>query len=256
MSKPNEDPFYAVRDDVNGQVDKIKSRYARFNELLRSSDASASAEFKELRKEIGKNLRKVERDIGGLKGAVEQIDKHREKFGHVRDQELMLRKKFVTDMQTSINEIKAGIDSPAVRRKLEEDDLKARNLAAPVSTNDVNLMNNPSGRSSLENENSAFINDQKGRTKQMIRQQDENLEGLSEAVGRLGYMATDINQELKEQNKMLNKLDEDLDDAGNKMNFVMAQLSKLLKTKDGCQIWTIVILAVILILLVCLTIWT
>lgn len=33
------------------------------------------------------------------------------------------------------------------------------------------------------------------------------------------------------------------------MNVVMASLSKLLKTKDGCQIWTIVILAVVLIIL-------
>jgi len=254
MSKANEDPFYAVRDDVNNQVDKIKQRFARFQELVRSGDSSTSSEFKELRKEIGKNLRKIERDITGLKGAVEQIEKHREKFTHVRDQELMLRKKFVTDMQNVINDVKAGIDSPAVRRKLEEDEMKARNLSTPTSANDINLMNS-SGRSGLQEENQAFINDQKTRSKMMIKQQDENLQGLDEAVGRLNVMAGDINVELKTQNKMLNKLDEDLDDAGNKMNFVQAQLSKLLKTKDGCQIWTIVILAVVLILLVCLTIW-
>lgn len=48
---------------------------------------------------------------------------------------------------------------------------------------------------------------------------------------------------------MIDALETDLDDAGNKMNVVMASLSKLLKTKDGCQIWTIVILALILIIL-------
>jgi hypothetical protein len=36
---------------------------------------------------------------------------------------------------------------------------------------------------------------------------------------------------------------------GNKMNVVMATLSKLLKTKDGCQIWTIVVLVLILCIL-------
>jgi hypothetical protein len=40
-----------------------------------------------------------------------------------------------------------------------------------------------------------------------------------------------------------------MDHAGEKMNVVMEALGKLLKTKDGCQIWTIVILAGILILL-------
>ena len=68
-------------------------------------------------------------------------------------------------------------------------------------------------------------------------------------------LANTIGTEIKEQDKMLTKLGDDMDDAGNKMNFVQAQLSKLLKTKDGCQIWTIVILAIILIILVCLVIW-
>jgi len=58
-----------------------------------------------------------------------------------------------------------------------------------------------------------------------------------------------IHEELVDQNRKLNKLDDDLDEAGNKMNFVMAKLSKLLKTKDGCQIWTIVILALVLVVL-------
>ena len=78
---------------------------------------------------------------------------------------------------------------------------------------------------------------------------------LSVMLHRLDNLAHTIGSEIKEQGQMLNKLDEDMDDAGNKMNFVQAQLSKLLKTKDGCQIWTIVILAIILIILVCLVIW-
>jgi hypothetical protein len=60
---------------------------------------------------------------------------------------------------------------------------------------------------------------------------------------------------LKEQNRLLDDLGDDIDDAGEKMNFVMGKLSKLLKTKDGCQIWTIVILALILIVLVGLTVF-
>lgn len=60
---------------------------------------------------------------------------------------------------------------------------------------------------------------------------------------------------LSEQNRLLDELDGDIDDAGEKMNFVMGKLSKLLKTKDGCQIWTIVILALILIVLVGLTVF-
>ena len=90
----------------------------------------------------------------------------------------------------------------------------------------------------------------------MLGEQDEQLDNLGEAVDRLGRIGTQVNEELKEQNIMLDGLDDDLDAAGNRMNVVQAQLSKLLKTKDGCVIWTVVILTLILALLVALVIWT
>ena len=82
-----------------------------------------------------------------------------------------------------------------------------------------------------------------------MQHQDEDLGDLEMSVLRLGNMAGAINDELIQQNKMLTKLDEDVDDAGNRLNFVTAQLSKLLKTKDGCQLWTVVILLLVLIVL-------
>ena len=79
--------------------------------------------------------------------------------------------------------------------------------------------------------------------------QDASLESLGVAVDRLGQIGKDIHEEVAEQNVLLDSLGNEVDDAGNKMNVVQASLSKLLKTKDGCQIWTIVILTFILILL-------
>jgi hypothetical protein len=54
---------------------------------------------------------------------------------------------------------------------------------------------------------------------------------------------------------MLDVLESDMDDAGVKMNTLMLSLSKILKTKNGCQIWTIVILILVLVILIALIIW-
>ena len=54
---------------------------------------------------------------------------------------------------------------------------------------------------------------------------------------------------------MLDGLGEDLDDAEEKLGVVMGKLGKLLKTKDGCQLWTIVSLAIVLIVLTALVIY-
>jgi hypothetical protein len=101
----------------------------------------------------------------------------------------------------------------------------------------------------LDEENSRFVSDQKLRTKEIIAQQDKNLGVLGESVDRLGQTSRAINQELKEQEVLLDGLEKDIDHASSRMGVVMEGLQKLLKTKDGCQIWTIVILAIILILL-------
>ena len=107
----------------------------------------------------------------------------------------------------------------------------------------------------IKKENDQFITGQRVQTMEMIDQQDNQLESLGKSVDRLGNIGKDINQELKEQDKMLDNLDKDMEDASSNMASVQEALGKLLNTKDGCQIWTIVVLALILIALVAMVIW-
>lgn len=133
------------------------------------------------------------------------------------------------------------MDSSAVRRKMEDDDRKGKRETYDDATSAM--------QSSISMENTRFIKDQKGQQQALIEKQDVQLGHLGEAVDRLGEIGRGVNQELKEQTVLLDNLDREVDDASNKMNVVQAALSKLLKTKDGCQIWTIVILGVILVIL-------
>jgi transcription antitermination factor NusA-like protein len=132
------------------------------------------------------------------------------------------------------------MESPAVRKKIENDENKSRRESYDEGVGAMGA---------VVKENERFIQDQGQRQKQAIEVQDKNLESLGLAVDRLGQIGKDINQELKEQNILLDGLEKDMDDADSKMNVVMGSLQKLLKTKDGCQIWTIVVLALILIIL-------
>lgn len=146
MSKSSEDPFYAVRDNVSTQVERVKIKNEKFKSLMKKVDTSTDADFKELRKSafliilwnidycfiachclaLIKDIRQAEKDLKGLRGAVEtvrwilstnpkislsnikmlfiwKVEKNRQKFAHVKDTELALRKKFVDDTQTILN---------------------------------------------------------------------------------------------------------------------------------------------------------
>lgn len=134
--------------------------------------------------------------------------------------------------------LKSGLESSSVRKRLEEDDRKNPMLEMNIASS--------SGR---DNGNSKFVGDQRQLTKKMLEQQDSSLGDLSNAVDRLAVIGKEIQEESKTQTILLDNLEVEVDNSSNKMSAVQESLAKLLKTKDGCQIWTIVILTLILILL-------
>eukprot|EP01040_Poterioochromonas_malhamensis_P018448 gene18448-21551_t len=125
MSKAEVDPYYSVRDHVQAQVDRIKLEYQRFQNLL-ETDTSSNSEFKDVRKGLSKDIKAVDKEIKGLRDALDTVDKNRAKFSALKDGEIQSRRQFVNEMQNVVSEIKAGMDSPAVRRKLDADDAKGR----------------------------------------------------------------------------------------------------------------------------------
>jgi hypothetical protein len=141
----------------------------------------------------------------------------------------------------SITDIKREMDSPAVRRKIDADEGKNKRDGSYEVHNAL--------QRDIDEDNSRFVQNQRQQTKQIIDHQDHAVEQLGHAVDRLHSIGKEINIEIKEQNVLLDQLGEDVDTASNRMNSVQEALGKLLQTKDGCQIWTIVILALVLVIL-------
>ncbi len=242
-----QDPYFGVRDNVKAQCERMKAKNSKFHDMLRNCNTASNLEFKDLRKALVKDTKQVEKQLKDLKGAIEMVEANRAKFPGISNPELGERKVFVDDMTYMVTEVKKGMETQSVRQKLMKDETEAR-MAKQRSMPTASLPKDAS--------NESFIRNQRQQTHQIIDQQDVALTDLGASVDRLGDMGRGINEELREQNRMLDELDDDLDEAGNKMNFVMAKLAKLLATKDGCMLWTIIILTLLLVVLVALTIWT
>ena len=138
--------------------------------------------------------------------------------------------------------MKSSVNSDHVKAKILSDERKAVSMRA----------GDLGARNEGERGNTEFVVDQRANAGVMMRQQDETLEELDGAVDRVGVLAGTINEELGKQNKMIDELGEDLDEAEERMGVVMGKLGKLLKTKDGCQLWTIVTLTLTLVVLTAL----
>lgn len=146
--------------------------------------------------------------------------------------------------------VQAGRDNPLIRQKLESDQKRARGRAEDSGTaTSINPMRE------IDKNNDEFVANELDAIRMNRIQMDKNIATVDKGVDSLLNRANEINEVTKQQDVEINDLENDMNAAQAKMDFVTAALAKLLKSKDGCQVWTIVILAVILIILVALIIW-
>eukprot|EP00743_Colponemidia_sp_Colp-15_P008117 GILK01008798.1.p1 GENE.GILK01008798.1~~GILK01008798.1.p1 ORF type:complete len:131 (+),score=19.02 GILK01008798.1:56-448(+) len=90
----------------------------------------------------------------------------------------------------------------------------------------------------------------------LINQQDQTLDDLSLAIGRLGLLGSTINQELETQKVLLESLDRDMDRTQSKFEYVNKKISEFLKLSDRGACWLIFVLSVILLILVFFVLYT
>jgi t-SNARE complex subunit (syntaxin) len=90
----------------------------------------------------------------------------------------------------------------------------------------------------------------------LIKQEDQQLDEITELALRLHNHANIINAELMDQQVKIEKLNNEVDDNIEKMNFVMKKLAKLLKTGDSKTLCTVMILMMIVVVLFVLVFYT
>lgn len=132
-------------------------------------------------------------------------------------------------------------------RRYRDDSRRALNPGNSSSSN---------GGLGSNGDNSGFIRSQKLETREMIELQDRNLENLGQAVDRLGAIASTVDEELRVQSDLLDRLDDDVEHASGNLSRAQIMLTALLNSSDGCQMWTIIGLSVTLVLLIVLIIWS
>ena len=86
-----------------------------------------------------------------------------------------------------------------------------------------------------------------------MKRQDEGLDVLSQSVDRLGQMSMAISEELGQQNKMLDSMETDLEQAGEELDIVTQKTKELIARAGGsgnfCLIAALSIVVLVLVVL-------
>ncbi|GMH89582.1 hypothetical protein TL16_g11500, partial [Triparma laevis f. inornata] len=91
----------------------------------------------------------------------------------------------------------------------------------------------------------------------MLTHQDESLDVLGQSAARLGMISLEISDELQAQNKMLDEMGEDLDQADINLEIVTRKTKELIKKSGGCKYFSIiVVLSLVVAILFFLIVYT
>mmetsp|Transcript_11445 Transcript_11445/g.25645 ORF Transcript_11445/g.25645 Transcript_11445/m.25645 type:complete len:349 (-) Transcript_11445:209-1255(-) len=243
----DDDPFYVFREDLTRKLYLVDDGLKNYLNVIHDTDTAVNThDVKDSKKQLKRHIKNAEATLNDLQMTVNLVESKRDQFTHIDDGELYDRRTFVQTSAERIAKAKREMSSESVRSKTMADE---RAMAA-------RRVGDMGARTQAEKETTEFVVDTRAQAQMMLNQQDEALDDLDLAVNRVGVMAEEIHEELGQQNKMLTELDDDLADAEEKLGLVMGKLAKLLKTKNKCQLGTILILCLIALILFFLVLYT
>ncbi|KAG3113431.1 hypothetical protein PI124_g10883 [Phytophthora idaei] len=248
MAAASGDPFYVFKDELESKVSAVNQKHAKWRAILDAKDSPATKELPALTHQIEGAVATAEKSVKFLEETIVMVEANRAKFEHIDAAEIASRKAFVAATRKELQAVSAEISTDAVKARIRKEERKLMQPARSSSSFRSNLTG--------QERNEQFLEDEAQRQQQIMQEQDMSLAELQTDITRLHGVTVEISSEVKHQNKMLDDLTDDVEEAQERMDFVMGRLSKLLKTKDKCQLGLILFLVAVLVVMVFLVVYT
>ncbi|XP_066313318.1 syntaxin-61-like [Miscanthus floridulus] len=228
-----QDPFYIVREEIQDSIDKLQSTLHRWEQT-----ASNTGEYVHLTKELLTSCESIEWQVDELEKTISVASRDPAYYG-LDEVELSRRRNWTGSARKQVGTVKRAIE-------------KGKSNAATSKYLETSRTNH---YSALDNDD--FISSESDRQLLLMRQQDEELDELSESVQRIGGVGLTIHEELSGQERILNDLSLEMETTSNRLDFVQKRVAMVMK-KAGIKgqimlIAFLVVLFIILFVLVFLT---
>ncbi|KAG0213352.1 hypothetical protein BGX28_004690 [Mortierella sp. GBA30] len=191
-------------------------------------------------KAIEKNMPRLRQGIQQLEAELSQA----EQDGSVPSKELTIREDTLIKLQQQLEKLDALLQ--------DKDDADARAVLLGLNQNSIKHSRSKIVRfSEHEVEVDNLDNSQMLQLHQRIMDdQDQNLDRLSEAIGRQQEIGVMIGDELDTHLDMLEDTDHLVDRTGNRLGIAKKQLAKVAKGTKGCGPWMIILGLVVVLVIV------
>jgi len=226
-----EDPFFVVKEEVLKALTKTRTLYERWRTGDDGAELRTSEEQEWTATELKNSLRSIEWDLEDLEDTIQIVEKNPTKF-RIDGTELAVRKGFIESTKDEVRRMKERLSNQS-RGELER--LAGQGQTASVSpshhtssgTNKYSRL--PSTADSPHREYIVQLEQQQ----ELLRQQDETMDLMSESMGNIRNMSEHISNELDEQAVMLDEFGAEVEHADSRVDATMRKMAKVLHLSDG-----------------------
>eukprot|EP00899_Mesostigma_viride_P028745 jgi/Mesvir1/9055/Mv21332-RA.1 len=239
-----QDPFHVVRDDVSAAVTKLMAKFDRWQKM------GPRLEKAVLGSELEKDLETVSWEVEELEKAISVAEKDMARF-NVNQAEINRRRDWTKTTRSRLAAVQrtllAAAATPASGGSgsgIIGKGKTASDFVAGPSATEMKM------RARME-ENERYVASEREKQQSLLKQQDEDLDDLSESITKIHHVGLTINEELKSQEVLLDEFGSDLQGASNRLEAAQRKMQQVLqKSGQKVQIALIILLMVILALLV------
>lgn len=232
MSSANdEDPFLQVQQDVLSQMATARPLFASYLRIRSLSTNASSPELASARSDLESALTSLADDIADLVASVQAVESNPAQFG-LSSHEVTRRKRLVQEVGGEIDDM-----HDELAKKVDSaNDLPDPNAFAIDGEND-----------------DTYAEFEQQQQVEMMREQDQHLDGVFQTVGNLRRQANDMGRELEEQREMLEVVDDAADRVGSRLQTGVQKLQYVMRrNEDRLSSCCIAVLIFVLILLLVL----
>jgi syntaxin 6 len=229
-----EDPFFVVKDEVMKALTKTRGLYDRWRSGEEGREFRTAEEQEWAATELKNSLRSIEWDLEDLEDTVQIVEKNPTKF-RIDGAELAVRKGFIENTRDEVGQMKEKISRPS-SSKNDRLSVQSLTVGQPSGGGGGGLTKYSRLSSETDSPHKEFIIGME-QQEQIIRQQDETLEIMTDSMGNIRSMSQHVSNELDEQAVMLDEFGAEIEHADSKLDATMKKMAKVLHLSDDRRQW-------------------
>ena len=223
------DPFNLVRDEVSKAVDETVGQLAAVKAMRSSSGSGAGGSgsdslYGAAKRELQSMVESAVWQVDELSRAVDVSERDPSRF-RLDAREVRKRREWVEGAKMKLVKVKRELDSDNHPASDSTSSRGGRSQAATFSLSDD------------YGDDEADFDTQEANQRLLMQEQDVDLENISTSLHRIGQYGLAIGEELRQQDEMLNDLDEDVNTTQARLDAVQKKMMQVFKkAKSNYQV--------------------